>query len=230
MKFSPLFMKQIFIFISLAFVLPATGQETPKIEVRTLCFERDPSGIDKLAVVTPDKSIVEVGFPESFPSAKVRVPLVEGKVIFFNPANLTGPPVAIAKIPAGLKIALVMFFPSAGVEKDLAYNAVVTDASLEGIPEDGALVMNIFPQDVRVVVGEHRVLLKAGKSTGLTRPSKRNDYNMAAVVFQAQEETEWITVAETLVRFPPEQQQLFISYPDSRTQRLAFRAYQLDKF
>jgi len=53
---------------------------------------------------------------------------------------------------------------------------------------------------------------------------------MAAVVFQAQFENEWKTVAETLVRFPPEQQQFFVSYPDSRTQRLAFRSYQIGDF
>jgi len=221
-------MKLAFLLISLLLPTALLAQETPMVQIRTLCFERDPSGLDKLSVAKPDLSLIEVGFPESFPSAKVKVPLIEGKVIFRDPKNLTGPPVAVAKIPSGLKNALVMFFPGAGAEDEPIYKTVVIDASLEGIPEDGALVMNIYPQDVRVVIGEHRVLLPSGKSAGLARPKQRNDYNMAAVVFQAQIENEWKTVAETLVRFPPEQQQFFVSYPDSRTKRLAFRSYQID--
>jgi len=223
-------MKRILLLVQLLFATALLAQETPMIQVRTLCFERIPSGTDKLVVLKPDQSLVELGFPESFPSVKAKVPMIEGKVFFRDPKDLTGPPVAVAKIPSGLKNALVMFFPGGGAEDEPAYKTVVIDASLKGIPEDGALVMNIYPQDVRVVIGEHRVLLPSGKSTGLARPKKRNDYNMADVVFQAQIESEWKTVAETLVRFPAEQQQFFVAYPDSRTQRLAFRSYQIGDF
>lgn len=223
-------MKRILLLTTLFFTASAPAQEVPVVQVRTLCFERVASGTDKLAVVKPDQSIVELGFPESFPSAKEKVPVTEGKVFFRDPKDLLGLPVAIAKIPSGLKNALVMFFPSGGAEDEPAYKTVVIDASLKGIPEDGVLVMNIFPQDVRVVIGEHRVLLPAGKTAGLARPKQRNDYNMAAVVFQAQVDSEWKTAAETLVAFPPKLQQFFISYPDSRTQRLAFRGYKIDDF
>jgi hypothetical protein len=223
-------MKHILFLLSLFSTLAAVAQEVTMIQIRTLCFERNSSGIDKLAVVKPDQSVIEIGFPESFPSAQEKVPVVEGKVLFHDPSNLTGSPVAVARIPSALKNVLVMFFPNPGAENETAYRTVVIDSSLKGIPEDGALVMNIFPSDVRIVIGEHRVFLTPGKRAGLARPKQRNDYNMAPVVFQAQVGNEWKTVAETLVRFPAEQQQFFVSYPDSRTLQLAFRSYQIGDY
>jgi hypothetical protein len=173
----------------------------------------------------------EIALPESFPSAKTKVPVIDGKVYFLNPAAITEGVVAVATIPSGMKNVLVMFFPHpADSEEKTAYRTVAINASADGIPVDGALVMNLYGSDVRVVLGEHRVLLKPGKSTGLVRPKKRNDYNMAPVVIQAKANGEWKIMAETLVRFPPGQQQFFVSYPDPATKSLALRAYQIDDF
>ncbi len=224
-------MKKLLLLLALASSLSLTAQEVAKTQIRTLCFERDSTGIDELAVIGPDKSIQEIRFPDSFPSQKFRVPIVEGKIYFVNPAANDGKPVAIASIPRGMKNALVMFFPHpAGSEEKTAYRTVVIDASSDGIPVDGALVMNLFGSDVRVVVGEHRILLKPGKTVGLPRPKKRNDYNMAAVVMQAEVKNEWKTMAETVIRFPPGQQQFFVSYPNPRSKGLALRSYQLNDF
>ncbi len=200
------------------------------VQIRTLCFERVPGGTDRLAVLNPDKSATEIKFPESYPSPPAKVFLNKGKVIFNDPKDLTGPAVAIATVPAGMKNGLVMCFPSGAKEGEPPYRTVVVDISLKGIPKDGALVMSVFPEDVRVVIGEHRILLKPGKSAGLKRPQKRNDYNMAPVVFQAQEGAEWKTAAETLVSFPPDLRQFFVSFPDFRTNKLRFRSYQIDEF
>lgn len=156
-------MKFLLLLLQLALITLLHGQDPPTIQIRTLCFQRDSTGVDKLAVVKPDLSVVEIRFPESLPSGAIRVPLIEGKVVFRDPAKLNGKAVAIANIPSSLKNALILFFPGDGGEEDLLYKTVVVDASLDGIPEDGALVMNIFPQAVRVVIGEHRILLPRGK-------------------------------------------------------------------
>ena len=223
-------MKILLSFALIALLPLAHAQEAPTIKIRTLCFERDPSGIDKLVVFKEDKSTVKLIFPESFPSQPEKVPVVNGSVFFHNPAQLDAPPIAIAKIPAGIKEALIIFFPSTGTEPTTVYDTVVINASLKGIPEDGALIMNIYSHDVRVVVGEHRILLPPGKSTGVARPKERNDYNMAAVVFQTEINGQWTTIAETAIHFPPDQQQFFLTYPDARTKSLALRTYQIDTF
>lgn len=216
----------------LAFIPPTStrAQESPSVQIRVLCFERDPTGINKLSVINPDKSKIDLKFPESSFSPKTKVPVVEGKVGFYNPANLAGPPIAIASIPAGMKSGIVLFFPAEGGKDNLAYRTFVIDASMGKIPQDGALVMNLFDKEVRVVIGEHRLILLPGKNAPVVRPKDRNDYNMTPVIFLAEVNGEWKTASETLVRFPEKLQQLFVSYLDAQSKRLSFRAYQIGDF
>jgi hypothetical protein len=213
----------LFLFATLVPV-SLVGQEAPSVMVRTLCFERDATGIDELTVVIPDQPAVSVKLPESFFSTNTKVPLQGGKVVFRNKANPSGPPIAIANVPEGMKSVFVIFFPVVDDKDKLAYRTTVMDASFNGIPEDGALVMNLYPKNVRMVVGEHRLELKPGGSQGVARPKDRNEYNMSPVVVLSQAPSEWKVATETLVRFPEGLRQLFISYPDRKTNRLALRA------
>ena len=168
-------------------IASANAQSAPTATIRVLCFERDPSGLDRLSVVTSDGKFEEIRFPETFPSRPAKVPLIEGKAFFFDPSKTDAPPVASATIPSGTKTAFVMFFPAPETEDGLLYRTVVLDASLDKIPEGGALVMNICEDDLRVIIGEHKLLLEEGKTAGVKRPAKRNDFNMASVVFLKQE-------------------------------------------
>ncbi len=223
-------MIRYFLPLVLGFLGLAGAQEAPSASVRVLCFERDPSGLDRLSVVTADKKFEEIRFPESFPSRPVKVPLIKGTAYFYDPAKTEGKPVASAAIPGGMKKAYVMFFPAPPSEDGPLYRTIVLDASLKNIPEDGAMVMNIAAENLRVIIGEHKFLLKAGKSTGIQRPKKRNDYNMASVVFMREEEGEWKVEAETAVRFPEEQQQFFVAFPDPKRKRIQIRAYDLSEY
>lgn len=223
-------MKNLLLLI--AFILPAglLAQETPSVTIRALCFQRDATGIDRLAVKAPEQPVIEIKFPESFFTQKTKVPVTGGKVVFFNPANLAGTPIAVATIPEGMKSVLILFFPVEGDKDKMVYRTSVIDASLQGVPKDGAMVMNLYPKEVRAVIGEHRVLLKPGITAGVARPKERNDYNMSPVVFLAETGGEWKVVSETLVRFPEDNQQFFISYPDGQSGRLSFRALQIGNF
>lgn len=222
-----LIMKQLLFVLAMIAPLGLCAQEVPSVMVRTLCFERDATGIDQLAVVSPEQPVVTLKFPETFFSPNTKVPLKNSKVFFYNKANLTGPPVAVANVPEGMKSVFVIFFPVIGDKDNMAYRTSVMDASLEGIPEDGALIMNLYPKNVRMIVGEHRVQLKPGGSQGVARPKDRNDYNMSAVILLSQTSDEWKVASETLVRFPEGLRQLFISYQDGKTNRLSLRALKI---
>lgn len=206
------------------------AQETPAVTVRTFCFQRDPSGIDKLAVKSPGQPVIEMKFPESFFSPKTKVPVTGGKVIFFNAANPGGAPISVATIPDGMKSVFILFFPVEGDKDKMVYRTSVIDASLQGVPKDGAMVMNLYPKEVRAVIGEHRLVIKPGSFAGVARPNQRNDYNMSPVVFLAETDGAWKVMSETLVRFPEKNQQFFISYPDARNGGLSFRALQIGDF
>jgi hypothetical protein len=223
-------MKYFLLLIAVVLQSVSFAQDASTVTIRTFCFQRDSSGVDRLAVKSPDQAVVEMKFPESFFSPKTKVPLFDGKVVFYNAADLAGAPVSVAKIPAGMKSVFVLFFPVQGDKDKMLYRTSVIDASLQGIPKDGAMVMNLYPKEVRAVIGEHRVILKPGKTAGVARPKERNDYNMSPVVFLAEAGGEWKVMSETLVRFPEENQQFFISYQDGKNGRLSFRALQVGDF
>ncbi len=213
----------------LLFVIPVNAQDAPLINVRVLCFERIGNTLDRIVVLKEDKSLEEIIFSATFPSSRVKVPVFGGKVTFLDPADPGGKPLARTSIPSGLKDVLIMFFPNPDQNEDAtSYKTVAIDASTSGIPEDGALLLNLDTKDVRAVVGEHRIILKPGKKAGLKRPQKRNDYNMTPVVFLQQKNEDWKTVVETLVRFPPGVQQFFVSYPKQGSGKLAIRAFQIN--
>jgi hypothetical protein len=220
-------MKKLLFVLVAIFPLALCAQEVPSVTIRTLCFQRDPAGIDRLAVKSVDQPAVNLGFPESFFSAKTKVPLTEGKVVFHNAANLNGPPIAVANIPTGMKSALVLFFPVAGDKDQMVYRTSVIDASIDGIPKDGALIMNLYSKDVRAVIGEHRIALKPGGTAKVARPKDRNDFNMSAVALLAESGGQWQVISETLLPFVEESQHFFISYPDAKSGRPAFRALQM---
>lgn len=221
-------MKKLALLITLLIAAGSSAQESASVTIRTLCFQRDAAGIDKLAVRVPELPVVEMKFPESFFSPKTKVPVTGGKVFFYNAAEKSGAPIAVANIPSDLKSVFILFFPVEGDKDKMVYRTSVMDASLQGIPPDGAMILNLFPKEVRVVVGEHRIALKPGNNAGVARPKDRNDYNMSPVVFLAENNGDWKVVSETLVRFPEQLQQFFIAYPDGPSGRLSFRAIQID--
>ncbi len=208
----------------------ASAQEIPTVNIRVLCFQRDATGLDKLAVMTVEKKLQQVDFPESFPSRAVKSPVIEGKIYFFNPDSVDLKPIASAKIPPGMKNAFVMFFPAPATEEGPLYSTVVIDSSLKNIPEEGALVMNICKEDVRAIIGEHRIQLKPGMSSGIARPIKRNEYNMASVIFLREEDGVWEVQAETGFRFPAKQRQFFVVFPDANGKDVELRAYDLSEY
>lgn len=223
-------MKPLLIFIALIMPGVVFAQETLSVTIRAFCFQRDPSGIDRLAVKSPDSSVIEMKFPESFFSPKTKVPVIGGKVVFHNAANQGGAPISVATIPQGVKSVFILFFPVLGEKDKMVYRTSVIDASHKRVPKDGAMVMNLYSKELRAAIGEHRVLIKPGAATGVARPKQRNDYNMSPVAFFAESVGTWQAMSETLVRFPEENRQLFLAYPDGKTGRLSFRSIQIGDY
>jgi hypothetical protein len=155
------------------------------------------------------------------------VPVVNGKVVFYAQGNLTSP-AAIASMPSGTGDVLVLLISAPASKKPLVFDTVVIDMSKNGFPDDGAVIMNAYPNDVRVVIGEHRILLKPGMRKALARPTQRNEFNMAQVVIQYSREADWRTAVETLVSFPPELKQLFIAYSEPGSNRVTMRSYKIN--
>lgn len=219
-------MKKVILFISLGLVGFIGAQEMQIVQIRTLCFQRGADTPESLVVKKPDGNLVEIELSSSFPTTKTKVPIVEGKIGFYAKGQL-GQQVAVASVASDIKDVLILLVPAPATKKPIIFDTVVMDLSKSAFPDDGALVMNAYPRDVRAVIGEHRILLKPGMRAAVARPAKRNDYNMAAVVIQYKSKEEWLTAAETMVSFPEALRQLFITYADPKNNQVTFRSYSI---
>lgn len=208
--------------LSLPTLLPA--QEAARLNCRFLRFERGSQSPAPLYVMGAEgKEPTECPLPQDQLSKPVALSPVNGTLAFHAAPQGGGEPVAVAKVPTGLTQALLMFLPSD--EENRAYNVVVLDGSEKGYPKDGALVVNLYNQDVRFILGEHKVQLPPGKVAALGRPAQRDNFNMAPVAFQFRTDDQWRMAYESMIRFPEEQRHLFVSYVDPRTKRPRVRSY-----
>lgn len=188
---------------------------------RLLNFERGGNGNNELIVVDQEGLPVQCKLPSDSLSKPVKLPVIERKLIFRR--EIAEPPVAIATVPSGITEALLVFLPSDDPKFD--YRPVVLDGSKKGFPESGCLVLNIYSEEVRFILGEHKIMLPPGKTAKLERPEQRDNFNMAGVVFQFKTDKGWRAAYETMSRFPEGQRHLYIAYVDPKSKRPKVRSY-----
>lgn len=135
-------------------------------------------------------------------------------------------PAATAAVPPGAKAAVLVFVPAAKAADALPWRVFVIDDSPRSFPDGGAFVANFHSQDIRFVIGEHKIVLPPGKSNGFARPTQRDPFNMAPVVFYFQQNDTWRTASESLLRFLPEMRYLIFAYSDPASGRPRIATYQ----
>lgn len=213
------------ILLFVLFALPSLihADEDGRISCRLLNFQRDGGGLDKLYVVDPASGEqIECKVRRDKLSEPVRLPLANGSLVFrLSPGDAE--PASTAVVPKAIRKALVLFLPTA--DEKQKFRTVVLDGSEKSFPESGCLVLNLYSENVRFILGENKILLPAGKTVTLGRPEERDNFNMAGVIFQFNAKGEWRSAYESKSRFPKGQRHLYISYVDPKTRRPKVRAY-----
>jgi len=207
----------------LAILGVAHAQES--VACRFLCFERAKDGTTKFIAAGAGGQAVDCPLPISMPSAPVSLVAKNG-VIEFRKAVGDAAPSAVAKVPAGVGSAFVLMLPPTGNEGRI-HDVVVIEDSEKGFPKDGCVVLNLYEQNVRFIIGEHQVLLPPGKTAPLERPKKLDEFNMGATAFQFQSGEEWRTASESLMRFPEGQRHLFVTFVDPATKRPRLKSFRI---
>jgi hypothetical protein len=128
-------------------------------------------------------------------------------------------PAAIANIPENVKSAMLVFLPAPKTPNTLPWRVFVVEDSPKNFPDGGAFVANFYSQDIRFVIGESKIMLKPGGFVGVPRPTKRDDFNMAPVVFQFLQDVSWRNASETMLRFLPNKNYLMFAYLDPASGR-----------
>ena len=136
--------------------------------------------------------------------------------------------VATAKVPPVVNAAILVFvaMPKDPKSADAQpWRVFVIDDTLRNFPAGGAFVANFHNQDIRFVIGENKIMLHPAGYHGFARPSKRDDFNMAPVVFEFLQQDQWRVASESLLRFVPGIRYLIFAYIDPVSERPRIATY-----
>lgn len=144
--------------------------------------------------------------------------LAEGESMNFVDAAKREP-AAIARIPAGVRDALLVIIPGNAAADALPYQVMVVDGSPQSFPDGGAFVANLYRGDIRVRVGKERKRIEAGGSQAFALPDERDAFNMAPVSTEFRQTDTWRRVSESRLRFVPGLRYLILTYVDPASHR-----------
>ncbi|RYD24300.1 MAG: hypothetical protein EOP88_00635 [Verrucomicrobiaceae bacterium] len=127
-----------------------------------------------------------------------------------------GTPVAIAKVPDGMKEALFFLLRNpSSPSQDPSYKVLVADESVKTLPRGSSFLCNIGGFASRVALGGSGYLLPPGKPAYVPRPVKRDAYNMAPFQVEAQSGEAWKPVKDTMIRFSENERYFFLIYAEA---------------
>ena len=240
----PSFRRPLLALATLASILTNSRSEDPKlqpVQCRILCFERADDATELVTWGARAGSEATCPLSTTMPSDPVRIGAINGVIRFFRKAaapaagegtapaaNAPAPlpqPVAIATLPANCDRALLLFVPEKQADGRL-YNVVVIEEVSATFPGGGAFVCNLYNSNVRFVVGEHKMQLGSRKVLHLPMPKQRDDFNMATVAVQFEDNKgSWRTATETRLRFTQGLRQILVTFLDKTSGRPRLRTF-----
>lgn len=211
----PLFLRTLCLLAFVVSTVPCSAAEEQLVSCRFVCMDgtKTPGAL----VVSGNEGEVPCEVPAHKISQAVNCPAKGEAIQFLSSGDRK--PVASAKIPGGLKKAVLLFIPPGQAASAELWRVFVIDDSPGKFPDGGALVVNFYSKDIRTVIGEHRVQLHSATSHAFTSPKQRDDFNMVQVVVQFEQAESWRTASESLLRFLPGTRYLICAYVDPESGR-----------
>jgi len=210
------FMRCLLILSLLICQVPAyAAEEEVKIDCRFLCLEN--ASPPPLICVSAGGAEVTCKVPNGAISKESVCYVVENAITFLTPTDRKT--AAVAKIPANLKRAILIFVAGPKTPGALPWQVFVIEDSTKNMPDGGAFLVNFHNQDIRSIIGEAKIQLRPGMSTGVGLPPHRDEFNMATVAIQFQLGDKWRDASETMLRFLPGIRYLIFAYLDPESGR-----------
>jgi hypothetical protein len=200
------------------------AEEVTKISCRFLFLDVTGQTPPALFAVSDKAVDIPCPLPTSGPSDPTDCFAKSNIIAFYNSADRK--PAATATIPANLKNVILVFVAAGGSAPGaLPWRVFVIEDSAKNFPDGGAFVANFHNKDIRFVLGENKIMLHPGSYHGFGRPTERDAFNMAPVVFQFQQDEEWQTASETMLRFTTGLRYLIFAYVDPSSGRPQIATY-----
>ncbi len=204
-------------------ILPSVA-DARSVSCRLLSFGAKENSTPMLALSDKGDEI-----PCVLSSGTLSEPIVffadNGRIRFFSPGERE--PTATATIPSSVSNALLIFVKTAtSAENTLPWRILVVEDSAKNFPDGGAFIANFYNKNIRFVVGEHKGMLNPAGNHGYPLPTKRDEFNMAPVIFEFLQDDKWRTASESSLRFLPGMRYLIIAYVDPASGRPRIRTFQ----
>ena len=135
-------------------------------------------------------------------------------------------PAATAMIPANVNAVILVFIAAPKAPNALPWRVFVIEDSPKNFPDGGAFVANFHNQDIRFIIGDSKIMLHPAGFHGFAIPAKRDNFNMAPVVFEFLQNDKWRTASESMLRFLPGMRYLIFAYVDPPSGRPRIATFQ----
>ena len=134
-------------------------------------------------------------------------------------------PLAVALVPPNGSAFILVFFRALTVSDEFPWRVLVIEDRAKNLPDGGALVGNLYSQDIRFTIGSEKIQLHPAGSYGVVRPAQRDPFNMASVVIEYLQKDEWRTASESMLRFVPGNRYLIFVCADPASGRPKITTY-----
>ncbi len=192
------------------------AQDIRHISCRFLCFG---CGKAPPAIISVSDKGADISCPisENMLSHEVVCNAQADTIAFISSADRK--PAAVAKVSPTMNHVILIFVPGEKTPNALPWRVLVIEDSAKNFPDGGLFVANFFNNDIRMRIGDHTGLLHAGGQYGFPMPGGRNAFNMAPIVFQFQQNGQWRTASESMLRFLKGMRYLVFAYVDPASGR-----------
>ncbi len=156
----------------------------------------------------------------------VEAALVDGALVICGKpveadGKVTRPVLATARIPKGIKRALIVVFPSPKGHKE-AYGSLVLDHAIEDFPLGVYRMINVSPHPVRGAIGRDFIEAKPGGIANLKPAGEPG--TVVPVRFEFHEDGRWNLLTETRCAVRNDRRWLTCIYQDPATERMNIRS------
>jgi hypothetical protein len=194
----------------------AMAQEGRKVTCRMVALDST-NPPPPMLTASGDGAEVKVTVPTGSISEEMSLFSKTDSFNFFNASDKK--PAATVNLPAGMKAAILLFVAGPKNPAAQTWRIFVIEDSAKNFPDGGAFVANFHNKNIRFVIGEHKIMLKPAGSIGVPRPNDHDDFNMAAVTFQFQQDDTWRDASESTLRFLPGTRYLMVAFVDPASGR-----------
>lgn len=203
----------------------AVGAQDRTVSARLVYFEPAAGDPVELHCAGKDNAFIKCMPGSSISAEPVSCPVdASGKVVFTR-TQARDQIVATATIPAGVDRAILFLLrnPQSAGTKAAPYRVLTVDESKSALPPGGSYVCNLTAKNARITVGEHKYQLVPGKPALIQRPDRRDAYNMATFLLEAQDADAWSPLKDTTMRFSESERYFVLVHPAG--QRAAVKIY-----